>query len=126
MTFVRVIARKTLNRFAQTLIGHKSHRALKGALESWFHETTRAVWRSSADVQSHYRTASIVGSDRVVFNIKGNEFRMVTAIDYRRQIVFIKWIGNHSDYDKIDVRTVQYECETIEERKGSRKRDQGN
>jgi len=49
-----------------------------------------------------------VSGDRVVFNIKGNDYRMVTAIDYRRQIVFIKWIGTHRQYDRIDVRTVQY------------------
>ena len=48
-------------------------------------------------------------TDRVVFNIKGNDYRMVAAIDYRRQIVFIKWIGSHSNYDKIDVRAVKYE-----------------
>ncbi len=52
--------------------------------------------------------ASIVGRNRVVFNIKGNDYRLVTAINYRRQIVFIKWIGTHRDYDKIDVRTVNY------------------
>lgn len=59
-----------------------------------------------------YASASIVGSDRVVFNIKGNDYRLVTAIDYRRQAVFIKWVGNHSDYDKIDVKTVKYERKT--------------
>lgn len=52
--------------------------------------------------------ASIVGNNRVVFNIKGNDYRLVTAINYRRQIVFIKWIGTHRDYDKIDARTVNY------------------
>jgi mRNA interferase HigB len=59
-------------------------------------------------VKDHYSNASIVGADRVVFIIKGNSYRLVAAIDYRRGIVFIKWIGGHREYDKIDVRTVQY------------------
>lgn len=59
-----------------------------------------------------YANASIVGADRVVFNIKGNSYRLVTAIDYRRSIVFIKWIGTHREYDAIDVRTIQYANQT--------------
>ena len=56
----------------------------------------------------HYANASIVGSDRIVFNIKGNSYRLVVATDYRGQIVFIKWLGTHAAYDKIDVKTVKY------------------
>ena len=67
-----------------------------------------AEWRSPADVKRNIGAASIVGSNRVVFNIKGNDYRLVTGINYHRQIVFIKWIGTHHDYDKIDVRTVSY------------------
>ena len=55
-----------------------------------------------------YANASIVGNDRVVFNIKGNAYRLVAAIDYQRQIVFIKWLGTHAEYDRIDVKTVKY------------------
>jgi mRNA interferase HigB len=62
-----------------------------------------------ADVKASYANASIVGSDRVVFNIHGNAYRLVTAIDYCRQVVFIKWLGTHADYDNIDVNTVKYE-----------------
>jgi mRNA interferase HigB len=62
----------------------------------------------SPEVKRSYGTASIVSGDRVVFNIKGNDYRLVTAIDYRRQIVFIKWRGSHRDYDKIEARTAQY------------------
>jgi mRNA interferase HigB len=68
-----------------------------------------AVLRESpADVLKAYANASIVGPDRVVFNIKGNDYRLVVAFNYRHQIVFIKWIGTHKDYDKIDVKTVKY------------------
>jgi mRNA interferase HigB len=103
------MARSTLARFVASLSGRKPQPSVKAALDAWFHEVRRASWRSSADVKRSYATASIVGSDRVVFNIKGNDFRLITAVDYRRQVVYIKWIGSHSDYDSIDAKRVQYE-----------------
>ena len=102
---MRIIARSTLTQFVEL---HKGQRALKAAIEAWFHEARTAHWRNSAEVKKSYATASIVSADRVVFNVKGNDYRLVTAIDYARQIVFIKWIGTHRDYDKIDARTIQY------------------
>jgi mRNA interferase HigB len=105
---VRVIARKTLREFIDGLRGSKNQKAVKSALDSWFHEALRAVWQSPADVLKAYANASIVGPDRVVFNIKGNDYRLVVAINYLHQIVFIKWLGTHADYDLIDVKTVKY------------------
>ncbi len=105
---VRVIARNTLVRFADSLAGHRDQRAVKAALEAWFHEVVRARWSTSADVKRSYANASVLTAERVVFNIKGNDYRLVTAIDFRRQIVFIKWLGRHAAYDNIDARTVQY------------------
>jgi mRNA interferase HigB len=105
---VRVIARSTFVRFIESLAGHREQRAVKAALEAWFHEAVAAEWRSSAEVKESYANASILDAERVVFNIKGNDYRLVTAIDYRRQIVFIKWPGTHAAYDKIDARTIQY------------------
>ena len=105
---MRIIARNTLVRFARDLTGHKDYRAVKAALDAWFHEAKQAEWKRPADVKESYGNASIVGADRVVFNIKGNDYRLVTATDYRRGIVFIKWLGSHTEYDNIDVRTVQY------------------
>lgn len=105
---MRIIARKTLREFVQKLQGSKDHRALKAALDSWFYEVQRADWQTPADVIKSYANASIVGDDRVVFNIKGNSYWLVAALDYKRQIVFIKWIGSHAAYDKIDVRMVRY------------------
>jgi mRNA interferase HigB len=105
---VRVIARSTLSRFIEKLTGHKDQRAVKAALDSWFHEVRRARWRNSFDVKASYAQASIVAADRIVFNIKGNSYRLVTAVDYPRGIVFIKWLGTHKEYDAIDVRTVKY------------------
>jgi mRNA interferase HigB len=105
---VRVISRRSLTKFAESLKGSKDHKAVKAALDAWFHEVVRAKWEGPADLRASYRNASIVGSERVVFNIKGNSYRLVVAVDYRRQSVFIKWFGTHADYDRIDVRTVQY------------------
>ena len=105
---MRVIARKTLKRFIDSLKGSKDQKAVKSALDSWFHEARQADWKNPADVVKVYANASIVGSDRVVFNIKGNDYRLVVAIHYRLQIVFIKWLGSHAEYDKIDVKTVNY------------------
>jgi len=109
---VRVIARSTLTRFLDKLQGSKDYRALKAALDAWFHEARQANWKNSADIKASYSHASIVGADRVVFNIKGNAYRMVVAIDYRRAIVFIKWLGSHKEYDAIDVRTIEYGTQT--------------
>lgn len=81
---------------------------MKSALDSWFHEVQGADWHGPADVVRAYANASIVGSDRVVFNIKGNSYRLVVAVDYQRQIVFIKWLGTHAAYDKIDVKKVKH------------------
>jgi mRNA interferase HigB len=105
---VRIIARNTLTRFVQSLAGHKDQRAVKAALDAWFQEVKRAKWMNSSDVKASYASASIIGADRVVFNIKGNAYRLVTAVDYGRAIVFIKWLGTHKEYDAVDVRTIQY------------------
>ncbi len=109
---MRIIARNTLVRFVENLTGHKDYRAAKAALGAWFHEAKQAEWKKPADVKEYYGNASIVGADRVVFNIKGNDYRLVAALDYRRGIVFIKWLGSHKQYDKIDASTVQYADQT--------------
>ena len=82
---------------------------MKAALEAWFDEVRRARWTSSADVRREYRTASIVSAERVLFNIEGNDYRLVVAVDYEKAIVWIKWLGSHAEYDRIDVRTVAHE-----------------
>lgn len=109
---MRIIARKTLRQFVERLRGSKDRKSVKSALDAWFYEVLRADWKTPADVLKAYANASIVGSDRVVFNIKGNDYRLVAAINYRHQIVFIKWIGTHADYDEIDVKTVRYGHQT--------------
>lgn len=103
---MRIIARHTLRDFVDARAGHKDRRALKTALDAWFYEAAKSQWKSSADVKRMYATASIVS---VVFNINGNRYRLVVAIDYAKGIVWIKWLGTQKDYDKIDVTEIDYE-----------------
>lgn len=105
---MRIIARKTLATFVASLNGHRDQRAVETALNNWFREVLRASWSSSADVKKLYANASIVSADRLVFNIKGNDYRLVVAVDYGKSLVWIIWIGTHRDYDAIDARTVRY------------------
>ena len=105
---MRIIARRTLLKFIDELAGQKNQPAVKAALNAWFDEVSKANWASSADVKNLYATASIVSAERIVFNIKGNDYRLVVSADFEKGIVWIKWIGTHKAYDKIDVTEVQH------------------
>jgi mRNA interferase HigB len=106
---MRIIARRTLREYIESRAGYKDQAALKAALEAWFDEVRKAKWRSTADVKRLYATASVVTADRIVFNIKGNDYRLVTAVDFEKGIVWIKWIGTHEEYNRIDVKEVEHE-----------------
>ena len=116
---MRVIARSTLSMFVDTLSGHKDKTSVKAALDAWYFEVESAVWRNSQDVKKAFASASILDSERIVFNIKGNNYRLIVAIDYQRQIAFVKWLGSHREYDRIDARMVQYGDQTYQKRKRS-------
>ena len=105
---MRIIARRTLKQFTRSRAGHRDHAALEASLDAWYGEVSKATWRSPAEIKRHYTAASIISADRVVFNIKGNSYRLVVAIDFEKSIVFVKWIGTHVEYDRIDVRMVRY------------------
>lgn len=106
---MRIIARRTIREFVESRAGHKDQPALKAALDAWYDEVRRARWTSATDVKRLYASASVVTSKRIVFNIKGNDYRLVVAVDYEKSIVWIKWLGSHMDYDRIDVREVEHE-----------------
>ena len=97
---MRVIAGKTLRQYAER------HPEISGQLEAWYHDTRRADWATPADITRVYRSASILANQRVVFDIKGNQYRLVVAINYAQRIVYIRWCGTHSEYDQIDAATV--------------------
>lgn len=106
---MRIIARRTLRDFVASLAGHKDQPAVKAALDAWFDETRKARWANTSEVKRSYATASVVTAERIVFNIKGNAYRLVVAVDFEKGIVWIKWIGTHRDYDRIDVAEVEHD-----------------
>ncbi|HEV8377388.1 MAG TPA: type II toxin-antitoxin system HigB family toxin [Tepidisphaeraceae bacterium] len=99
---MRVLSRKTLRRFWE----QPGHKDAEQPLKAWFREALKAKWTNSAQVKAAYRSASIVANSRVVFNIAGNEYRLVVRINYAYGIVYIRFIGTHKQYDQIDVTEV--------------------
>ena len=97
---MRVIAVSTLRDF------WAKHADAEIPLRSWFAQASRAAWRSPADVKAAYRNASFLANNRIVFNIKGNDYRLVAAVHYNRGMMFIRFVGTHRDYDQIDASTV--------------------
>lgn len=100
---MRVIAISSLRRFWE------KHPAAEQPLKAWFDEAGKAAWTQPSDVKAQYRSASVLKNRRVVFNIKGNDYRLIVAIAYRLGIVYIKYIGTHAEYDRIDAETVEME-----------------
>jgi mRNA interferase HigB len=87
---MRIIARRTLRQFVRSRTGHKDQVALKTALDAWFDEVRKATWRNTADIKRRYATASVVSADRIVFNIKGNDYRLIVSVDFEKGILWIE------------------------------------
>lgn len=77
------------------------------ALKAWTQEARSASWTSPQDIKQRYASASFLKGNRVVFNLKGNDYRLVVAVAYRFGIVCLKFIGTHSEYAAIDAQTVE-------------------
>jgi len=97
---MRVIAKKTIRDYWEQEPGAKA------SLEAWYAEAKHADWKTPSDVKAKYGSASILKNSRVVFNIGGNTYRLVTWINYPFGIVYIRFVGTHSEYDKIDAENV--------------------
>ena len=97
---MRIIALRTLREF------WSRHPDAETPLRSWYALASRAKWQSPVDIKAAYRNASFVANDRVVFNIKGNDYRLIVAVRYSRQLMFIRFIGSHRDYDSVDAATI--------------------
>lgn len=98
---MRVIALKHIRDF------YVRHPDSANALKAWVQEARNAGWKSPQDIKNQYRSASFLKGNRVVFNIKGNEYRLVVAIAYRVEAAYIKFIGTHAQYDAIDAQTIE-------------------
>ena len=100
---MRVISRQTLRRFWESA----PHRAdARRALEAWHREAKRASWSSPQEIKRQYASASVLKGGRVVFNICGNNYRLVVWINFPQQIAFVRFVGTHAEYDSIDAEAV--------------------
>jgi len=97
---MRVISRRTLKDF------YERHAAAKVPLEAWFHEAKAAAWKTPKDISTRFPSADFLAGNRVVFDIAGNHYRLVARIHYNTGIVFVRFVGTHAAYDKIDTAAV--------------------
>lgn len=98
--YVRIIAKRTIRDFWE------KHPDSEQALKTWYKEASREIWNDPHQVKQHFRKASILGKNRVIFNICGNKYRLITEIDYSKSWIFVRFIGTHKYYDNIDPYTV--------------------
>jgi mRNA interferase HigB len=97
---MRVVKRRTLIEYWET------HPDIEQALKSWYYEARNAHWKKPDDIKRKYRSADILPGNRVVFNIKGNHYRLVVKIHYNTGVVYIRFIGTHAEYDRIDAEKI--------------------
>ena len=100
---MRVIARNTLTDY------WTKHPDAEESLKAWFHVASKATWYQPSDLKRQFRHASILSGKRVVFNIKGNTYRLIVDIEYKIGIVFIVWFGTHEDYDFVNAKEIFYD-----------------
>jgi mRNA interferase HigB len=97
---MRIISRRILREFWE------KHPDSMVTLQTWFHDVERANWKTPADIKAVYPSASFVANNRVVFNIKGNHYRLVVVVVYQHDLVYIRFVGTHEEYDRIDAAAV--------------------
>ena len=93
---MRIISRRTLVEFWE------AHPDAEQPLRAWYVEAKKANWASPADIKATYRSVSILPNSRVVFNIKGNTYRLIVVVEYAQGKMFIRFVGTHTEYDRID------------------------
>ena len=97
---MRIISRRVLREFWE------KHPDASIPLQTWFHDVQRTNWASPADIRVTYQNASFLANNRVVFNIIGNRYRLVVVVIYQHSVVYIRFVGTHEEYDRIDVTTI--------------------
>jgi len=100
---MRILSKRTLREFWESSPDYVNS---KGQLEAWHAEVEKADWDTPQVVKAQFRSASILKDSRVVFNIKGNDYRLIVKINYPYRIVYVRFVGTHKLYDKIDVENV--------------------
>jgi mRNA interferase HigB len=96
---MRIISRRALREFWLK----REYADAEQPLKAWYREASKADWANSSEVKAIYGTASLVGNNRVVFNIAGNKYRLVVKVNYAYRVIYIRFIGTHRQYDAIDV-----------------------
>ena len=97
---MRIIAKKILREFWTV------HPDSEQQLKSWYQETSKAEWKTPSQIKAEYPSASFLADNRIVFNIKGNHYRLIVRINYDYQMIWIRFVGTHAEYDKISAKTI--------------------
>jgi mRNA interferase HigB len=97
---LRVIAKKVLREF------WTKHSDCEQQLKSWYQEAEKSEWKNTHEIKKEYPTASILGDNRVIFNIKGNNYRLIVKINFHYQMMWIRFVGTHKEYDRIDANKI--------------------
>lgn len=97
---MRIIALSKLREF------WRKHSQAEVPLAAWYAQASRAEWSGPDDIKRAYRSASFLPGNRVVFNIKGNDYRLIVAVHYNRRMMFIRFVGTHAEYDRINAETI--------------------
>ena len=101
-----VIGTDVVERYLADHAGHKGIKAARSQYQAWLNIVSRVEWRNPEDVKTSHPKASILKAGRVVFNIKGNDYRLVASIQYRARVLAIRFFGSHAEYDRIDAESV--------------------
>jgi mRNA interferase HigB len=97
---MRIIAKKVLREFWDR------HPDAEQSLKAWYQDAKQATWRHPQDIRQTYATASIIANNRIVFNIRGNNYRLIVAVNYDFGIVYVRFIGTHREYDQVDAASI--------------------
>ena len=97
---MRIFSKKILLEFWE------NHAGSRAGLQGWYEEALRVEWQNPADIKGVHANASIIANNRVVFNIQGNAYRLVVKVHYDRGCMYIRFVGTHAEYDRIDAETV--------------------
>jgi mRNA interferase HigB len=100
---MRIIARRTLREFWE------QHPDARQALQAWYADVKRADWKTPTEIKAIYRNASFLADNRVAFNVKGNQYRVIVVVQYQHGLVYIRFVGKHQAYDRIDAACIQEE-----------------
>ncbi|HKK81746.1 MAG TPA: type II toxin-antitoxin system HigB family toxin [Prolixibacteraceae bacterium] len=102
---MRIIKESTLTGYCK----RSKYQQAEESLKAWIYEVRFSTWNNANELKSKFGNASIISSKRVVFNIKGNDYRLIVDVEYKLKIVFVVWFGTHNEYDNIDAKKIQYE-----------------